>query len=463
MFCKLNENVVLRGFLGQPYALRDTRSGQTVFISEEAFQALSFCKGIMDCDSFLIPEHYKRIIRLFEKRKVIIACNEGETNAPAQSHKTYPCKYIATAHWSITGKCNMRCRHCFMSAPQAKYGEISTAAALDIVRQLSEAGISAVNLTGGEPLVRDDFLDLVKALREKDIVIRQIYTNGMLVNQKLLDDLKALGVHPEFSLSHDGVGWHDWLRGIDGAEEMTVRAIKLLVENGYPVGIESAFHRDSIGSIIDTMHLLAELGVSHWKTNPTSNSGNWLNEDRSLDLTFEEMYDAYLNTIEAYYQANSPITMMLGGFFHCVKGRKEYTHPCMKHGGESEPLCLSARNMMYISADARLLPCMPISGLPIQDDMPSLNDMPLIDALSDSLYLRRIETPVSALIEHQEECRGCEHRAVCGGGCRAAALMENGGDYLGIDPATCFFFKNGYMEKVAKIAEGFGGSPRMGI
>lgn len=451
---KLKENIALRGWKGLPYALRELKTGETAQILEDVFYALSLCNGVLDYENILISQACKKWIDFFIKHKIVIPCKDGELIDPLQEYSTYPCKFIDTAHWSITGKCNMRCRHCFMSAPQAKYGEISHEKCMDIINQLAAAGISKINLTGGEPLVRADFMEIVKAIKEKGIVVSQIYTNGVLVNQSLLDSLKALDVYPEFSLSFDGVGWHDWLRGIDGAEKMTDNAIRLLVDNGFKVGIESAFHRNSISSIKDTMHHLTELGVSSWKTNPVSRSGNWLGENENLDLTFKELYDVYLDLVDTYLCEGSPLSIMLGGFFMCNKGTSNYTIPCKKHGSIDEPLCLSARNMMYISPDATLLPCIPLSGLTIQDDMPNLNEVSLIDALTDSLYMKRIETPVCELISNNKKCQNCEHKTVCGGGCRAAALMDNNGsDYLGIDPATCFFFLNGYEEKIKQVAK----------
>jgi radical SAM protein with 4Fe4S-binding SPASM domain len=140
---------------------------------------------------------------------------------------------------------------------------------------------------------------------------------------------------------------------------------------------------------------------------------------------------------------------MLGGFFMCGKGSKEYTIPAKKQGNERAPLCLSARSALYIAADGKLLPCMPLAGLPIQEEMPSLYDITVAQALSASLYLERIETPVSALMEHNPGCASCEHRKSCGGGCRASALTEHN-DYLGADPATCAFFKGGYEDKIRR-------------
>jgi radical SAM protein with 4Fe4S-binding SPASM domain len=457
MYYKLNENVGLVGWEGAPYALRHFPSGMTEFLSETQFQALSFCDGSFYCDSVLLSPAHKKIIEFAAKRGIITPCEKGAELDGRQKYRLFPCKFIAVAHWSITGKCNMRCRHCFLSAPQAKYGEISTAAALDIVEQLADAGIAKVNLTGGEPLVREDFWQITDALRARDILIEQIYTNGMLVNESLLDGLEKRGLKPSFSLSFDGLGWHDWLRGTKGAEEIAINAIKLLRSRGFTVTVESAFHRDSIGTITDTMRLLYGLGVSGWKTNPVSGSGNWLNESRSLDLTAEETYDAYLALIREYFAEGSPINIQLGGFFMCRKGSRDYNFPSKKpYTDESkrlkEPLCMSARHMMYISADAKLLPCIPLSGLPIQDEFPALSDMTIAEAMRDSLYLDRISAPISELFNRQAKCAACEHRLHCNGGCRAAALMESE-DYFGVDTWTCLFFKGGYEENINNIAK----------
>ena len=457
MYYKLHENLGFCGWDGAPYAVRHFPSGETQFITETFFRALCFCDGQFDCDSAMLPPAYRQLIRLAAKNGAVKPCEKGDGLHARQKYILYPCKYMSIAHWSITGKCNMRCRHCYMSAPQAKYGEISRETVLSIVDQLAEAGIAKVNLTGGEPLVRRDFWDIVDALKAKDIVIEQIYTNGLLVNEALLNGFDRRGLKPEFSLSFDGVGWHDWLRGYEGAEDIAVNAVKLLRARDFDVSIESAFHRGSIGAMGDTMRLLAELGVRSWKTNPVSGAGNWLGESRDLDLTVEEMYDAYLGLIGEYFGAGSPLSVQLGGFFQCKKGSRAYDCPCKKTYTDEdkrlkEPLCMSARHMMYIAADARLLPCMPLAGLPIQDEYPSLYDRSIAEAMRDSIYLRRISAPICELFERQAECAACEHRLHCNGGCRAAALMENdGADYFGVDSWTCRFFKGGYEQKIKAI------------
>lgn len=449
----MSERFALRGWEDKPFALRDMKSGKVSALSEDIFRALSFCNGVMDMDNTMIPDVYRKIAGALAEKGIVKPCEDGRPLSPAQRYRAHPCHFMASAFWAITGACNMSCRHCFMSAPRAKFGELSHDACMDVVRQLGEAGVPMVRLTGGEPLVRGDFLELVDALIEQNVHISEINTNGMLVDEALLDALEGRGIRPEFSLSFDGVGWHDWMRGMDGAEGMVIDTIRMLRDRGFYVAVESTFHRNSIGSAPETMMLLAELGVDEWKVAPVLNSGDWLNEDDSLNLRIEELGAAYVALIARYFEEGSPLTMMIRRFFTCFKGSGDYFVPYRKCGEESDPLCLAVRNTMYLSADGRMLPCTALSGLPIQEDMPGLSDMTVAQALSGSPYLERIETPVSALIEHNPECASCEYRRVCGGGCRAVAMSINGdNDYLGRDLAACTFFRGGYEDKIRSVA-----------
>jgi len=367
---------------------------------------------------------------------------------------------IRWAHWSITGKCNLRCRHCYLSAAEAKYGEVSTEMALNIVAQLSNMGIRQISLTGGEPLVRGDFWEIVDAAREQGVAIRQIYTNGVLVNGALLDEFGKRGMKPQFVLSYDGVGRHDWLRGVEGAEQAAIDAIRLLTARGFRVSVSSSIHRGNVETLGDTMRLLAELGVENWKCCPMAGAGDWLKEDRSLDLGIDELYEAYLKLIPEYLAAGSPLGIEMAGLFSCGKGGRDYKSGFKMDYEDAEkracdPLCKCVNSVMYISADARMLPCMPMAGLPVQDEFPSLYDTSIYKALTNSFYLKCINATLRDLFDSKPECAACPHRLHCGGGCRAYALAGNGADYLGVDGQTCRFFKGGYGEKVKNVVETF--------
>lgn len=140
----------------------------------------------------------------------------SETVRPLTEHQQYhfyPNRYLRAVHWAITGRCNCRCRHCYMSAPSGKTGDYSTEECLEIIGQMEKAGIQVVNLTGGEALVRKDFFRIAERLTQAGIRIGTIMSNGFLVDEPLLKRLEQLGQKPEFNMSFDGIGCHDWLRG----------------------------------------------------------------------------------------------------------------------------------------------------------------------------------------------------------------------------------------------------------
>lgn len=91
---------------------------------------------------------------------------------PWQRYYVYPGRYLDAVHWSITGKCNFRCRHCLVSAPDACHPQLPLEDCLKIMDQIARCGIRQVDITGGEPLVRRDYEDFFKELSYRGIFIR---------------------------------------------------------------------------------------------------------------------------------------------------------------------------------------------------------------------------------------------------------------------------------------------------
>lgn len=54
------------------------------------------------------------------------------------------------------------------------------------------------------------------------------------INQQVLDRMKAIECVPLIKISFDGIGYHEWMRNHTDAEETTLRAISLCIENGFP-------------------------------------------------------------------------------------------------------------------------------------------------------------------------------------------------------------------------------------
>lgn len=279
MYYKLKGNYILRGWDDLPYALVNTDTGHTDFLTSQKFRAMEYCSGKVDISMPFIDDDIREFILKSERNGIAEPCEPGYAITPNQEYKKYPAPYTYGAHWSITGKCNYKCRHCFMSAPDVNSPELSHEDIMKIIDELEDCGIMNVSLTGGEPLIRSDFLDIVDTLRERNINITQIYSNGALVNKNLLTELDNRNIHPQFSMSFDGVGCHDWLRGIPGAEKLVNNAFALCRDMGFPTSCEMVLHKGNKHTLRDSVNHLASLGLNTLKVVMVNNSGEWEKND----------------------------------------------------------------------------------------------------------------------------------------------------------------------------------------
>lgn len=150
----LQKDLVLRGWEKLPYAVVERPHNGVSFVDARAFEALSLCDGQIDLSLPIIDDDVRAIVAKLEEQGVVRPCEPGEHLASDQEYRLYQNRFVRTAHWSITGRCNYRCRHCYMAAPDAKLGELDHGTVMDLARQIVDCGILEVTLTGGEPLVR---------------------------------------------------------------------------------------------------------------------------------------------------------------------------------------------------------------------------------------------------------------------------------------------------------------------
>lgn len=190
MYYLLNKQYQLVGYKKLPFAIHDLRKSKTEFLNREQFGIIYHCDGQHDFAQEELSESGKQFLDTLIKRDFVTPSEEPCKPRPYQEYVYYDNRFKEAVHWSVTGMCNYRCKHCFMSAPDAKFGHPSKEQCLDLIRQMEQCGIKSVSITGGEPLVRDDFMELVAALTKHYVRITSILTNGALVNNALLDELE---------------------------------------------------------------------------------------------------------------------------------------------------------------------------------------------------------------------------------------------------------------------------------
>ena len=96
--------------------------------------------------------------------------------------------------WNMTQRCNLKCVHCYAQAvdPSAHKDQISNEKAKEIIDDLAQFGAPVILFSGGEPLVREDLVDLAKYAISKGMRA-VISTNGTLITKSKARELKDVG------------------------------------------------------------------------------------------------------------------------------------------------------------------------------------------------------------------------------------------------------------------------------
>lgn len=457
MFYRLKPDLVLRGWEEMAWVLVRRPENQTRILTREMFQTLLLCDGETELPGGSADAALLQALRQCEAEGLIEASAAAYPLEPEQYYRYYHNRYIRRVFWSVTGRCNFRCRHCYMDAPDAMLGELSTEEALDLIDQMAECGVLQVDLTGGEPLVRGDLWLLIDRILSHKMVIKLFYTNGWLLDETVLDAFEERGMKPEIAVSFDGVGWHDWMRGIPGAQEAALRALRLCRDRGFRTCVGMCIHRGNVDTLPDTVETLRKAGVAEIKAAKVDETELWRCHSEGNGLTWQEYVEAVLPYIRWYYEAGRPIECLeFGGVARmCQDGPCEV---CVRQYDGSDRcldcyLCGAVRWSCYITPEGRLLPCMPMTSSPEQKQFPKVGEISLREGLSGSFYMRFVNARVRDLMKANAECASCPFRFRCGGGCRAYALTEGEKNLMGCDRTMCALWKEGYVERIRRAVD----------
>ncbi len=453
-YCILRPQYQLRGWIGFPYAV--VHDGDVFRLSREEFNTALLCDGQTDTEA-IQSQAVQDTLHSFEE-KGFICCGETPREMEReQYYHHYHNRYFHDIYWSITGRCNFKCRHCYLNAPDAAMGEMNHEEAICVIDQIAECGIYHLLVSGGEPFVRKDFWSLVDYALRKGIHIDQVYTNGWMLTEEKLDEFDRRGIKPEFSISFDGVGWHDWMRGVPGAEQVALDALRRCTRRGFPSNVEMCIHRGNMDTIRESINVLAETGTGSIKCSEVSSTELWRQNADGNDMTTQEYNDAVLRYLPAYFEDGMPIDVLFGGVVRLTKGSANYwpvaefdegTEKCL-----NRHICGSVRSSCYVAPDGRLLPCMPVAAVPDQSIFPLIQDIGLQAAMRDSFFMEFADKRVKDLLEVCKTCRECPYHLKCGGGCRAMAVSYGEKNLMGPDPSRCIMWKEGYLEKVHEVCD----------
>ncbi|MDR1085445.1 MAG: radical SAM protein [Deltaproteobacteria bacterium] len=321
--------------------------------------------------------------------------------------------------WETTAACNLACRHCRAEAVSEPLpGQLEPEESQNLLRQLALwEPKPMVILSGGEPLMRPDILDL--AYLGTSLGMRMLLsTNGTMMTPSLAKEIKASGV-ARLSVSLDGptAKEHDSFRGLAGSFDSLVQGVGIMRAERLPFQINTTITAYNISQIPAITSLAEELGaIAHhvFLLVPVGRALNLASESSVRPEDYEEAL-VDLKTREPFLKLDFKATCapqynrigrQLG-----IKGSR--------HSGRG---CLGGQGFMFVSHAGEVRACgyLPLAAGNVRQEHP----MAVYENSALFKSLRNRE-------EYLGRCRDCEYWSICGG-CRARA--HSAGNFLGSEP-----------------------------
>src|SRR5918999_4015492 len=161
--------------------------------------------------------------------------------------------------WNLTYRCNLACEHCYLDAGPtplvgtenfADRSELGTEECFKVIEELASFAPECVTiLTGGEPLLRRDILEIVRRAAERGLWV-VVGTNGVRITENLARRLAEAGARG-LSLSLDALDpdRHDRFRKVRGAWRNTVEGAEILHRAGLPFIVQTTAGSHNLGEL----------------------------------------------------------------------------------------------------------------------------------------------------------------------------------------------------------------------
>jgi MoaA/NifB/PqqE/SkfB family radical SAM enzyme len=168
----------------------------------------------------------------------------------------------------VTYRCNFQCAICdFWKEKHEAAAELTVAQIGEIGRKLNSLGTLIVSLAGGEPLIREDVVPIIDAVRRANH-FPILITNGWFVTETLARDMFRAGLQEvSVSIDYRDPAKHDAQRGRAGAWEQGIRALEMF-NRARPdprrrVHMISVLMDDNLADVEPLIHLSRDLGVTY--------------------------------------------------------------------------------------------------------------------------------------------------------------------------------------------------------
>ncbi len=347
--------------------------------------------------------------------------------------------------WIYTNNsCNLRCRHCFLSAGDYRREELSKEELLGLVDEARGLGVTRIYLTGGEPFLRKDILELIREITVARRLELVILTNGTLLEGTLLEGLarvKSPSLHLQVSLEGPSPEVNDTIRG-EGSFHRILAGLTNLLTIGITPVVTTTATRLNIGHLEETMALLASMGIKDHHILWLHPRGRAQGGD--LSVSAEELAAA-MEKLQASAKRRGLVVDNIESLRLRVRGGR----------GRKNDLCNACYEALSVDSDGRVYPCAPLNGAQ-EFLLGSTKERTLKEIWLSSPRAEELRT---ATVMGKRSCRSCPYRHLCGGGCYCQAYYSSGS--IMAEEPYCAAYRRIIENILLDGGKGDGGGPRL--
>jgi len=312
-----------------------------------------------------------------------------------------------SAHLDITYRCNERCEHCYLDHDD--HGEMTTAEIKDLLRQMADAGVFFLTLSGGELMMRRDVFEIIEYARSLMFNVK-LKTNAVMIREEEAQRLRALGVEQvQISVYSHRPEVHDAITKLPGSLKRTLAAARSLRAHGMRVTLANVLMRSNRADSEGVQTLAKEMGAQY-----------------SLDPTVTPMMDGSTSVLRLRVDSSD-----LSSYFHNPDLVGDVESFCAPPGPVDEGVleglpCSAGHTSCYISPYGDFYPCVqfPVTCGNVRREK-------FMDIWRHSPQLNEVR---SIRLKNLTTCSSCTHAGSCSR-CPGLAYME--GNMRGPSTADC--------------------------
>jgi radical SAM protein with 4Fe4S-binding SPASM domain len=341
----------------------------------------------------------------FYFKKVSLNWNRKVVDLLYQQGMVMPPKLVA---WDSTRRCNLNCQHC--GAKKENYPrELMTDEIEKLIGEIAEWGVQYFGVTGGEPLMRQDLLDIFAYAKRKGLST-SLATNGFFI-----DELKAKEIARLFDsvqISLDGPeATHNQIRENQLAFAKAIGAMRLLKLTGVrQLTISSVITPTNLPQFDELAEIVKQIEPNIWKIVLVMPIGR-AEENQNLVLDKEQFMSLVEKIIKLRKQWKKKTKIDLGE-------NSAYLGECDSHVRETPFFCPVGFNACCVGVDGN------IRGCPEQPDIEYFREGNILEKSLKEIWTNGFKKYRTKEFLQDKNCANCAYKKHCRGGCWVCRNQE---------------------------------------